>query len=182
MHVKAKKMALGGLLLALTVICMALGSIIETGTLFLLAAASFFVGIIFREFGGKTGVAFYLAGVLLGAVLAPNKFYVVTYAAMAAYILAVEIVWELLGGWNVDVKKRKRVFLAVKYAIFNLIYLPAVLFFQELLFGRTLPLWGLMGVLAAGQAGMYFYDCAYEYVQRELWGKVRGCFLYIDGE
>lgn len=175
-------MALGGLLLALTVICMVLGSVIETGTLFLLAAASFFVGIIFREFGGKTGAAFYLAGVLLGAMLAPNKFYVITYAAMAAYILGAEIVWELLGGWNVDVKKRKRVFLAVKYAIFNLIYLPAVLFFQELLFGRTLALWVAAGVLIIGQAGLFFYDCAYEYVQRELWGKLRGRFLYIDGD
>ena len=51
MHIKAKKMAFGGLLLALSVICMILGSVIETGTLFLLAAASFFVGIVFREFG-----------------------------------------------------------------------------------------------------------------------------------
>ena len=67
MHVKAKKMAFGGLLLALTVICMILGSVIETGTLFLLGAASFFVGIIFREFGRRTGAAFYLAGVLLGS-------------------------------------------------------------------------------------------------------------------
>lgn len=41
MHVKAKKIAFGGMLLALTIIFMMLGSIIETGTLFLLAAASF---------------------------------------------------------------------------------------------------------------------------------------------
>ena len=182
MHVKAKKVALGGLLLALTVICMALGSIIETGTLFLLAAASFFVGIIFREFGGKTGAAFYLAGVLLGAVLTPNKFYVATYAVMAAYILAVEIIWEMLGSWNVDVQKRKRIFLTVKYTIFNLFFIPAVIFFQELLFGSILPLWMLLGILIFGQAGLFFYDCAYEYVQREMWGKMRGRFLYIDGE
>ena len=51
MHVKAKTMAFSGLLLALTVIFMVLGSVIETSTLFLLAAASFFVGIIIREFG-----------------------------------------------------------------------------------------------------------------------------------
>lgn len=182
MHIKAKKMALGGLFLALTVICMALGSIIETGTLFLLAAASFFVGIIFREFGGKTGAAFYLAGVLLGTMLAPNKFYVMTYAAMAVYILAVEIVWDLIGSWNVDVKKRKRVFLAVKYGIFNLIYLPAVISFQELLFGKLLSPQMIVGVLIAGQAGVFFYDQAYEYVQREMWGKLRGRFLYTDGK
>ena len=57
MHVKAKKMAFGGLFLAL-VVCMSLGSVIETNTLFLLAAASFFVGIVIREFGMKAGAAF----------------------------------------------------------------------------------------------------------------------------
>ena len=51
MHVKAKQMAFGGLILAVTVVCMALGSVIETNTLFLLAAAAFFVGIVIREFG-----------------------------------------------------------------------------------------------------------------------------------
>ena len=49
MHVKAKQIAFGGLLLAVTVVCMALGSVIETNTLFLLAAAAFFVGIVIRE-------------------------------------------------------------------------------------------------------------------------------------
>ena len=41
MHLKAKRAAFGGLLLAMTVIFMFLGSVIETNTLFLLAAASF---------------------------------------------------------------------------------------------------------------------------------------------
>ena len=40
MHVNAKKIAIGGLLLALTEVCIALGSVIETKALFLLAAAS----------------------------------------------------------------------------------------------------------------------------------------------
>ena len=56
MHVKAKQIAFGGLLLAVTVVCMALGSVIETNTLFLLAAAAFGVGIVIREFGLRTGV------------------------------------------------------------------------------------------------------------------------------
>ncbi len=42
-----------------------LGSVFETNTLFLLAAASYFVGIVIREFGLRTGAAFYLASVLL---------------------------------------------------------------------------------------------------------------------
>ena len=49
MHVNAKKIAIGGLLLALTEVCIALGSVIETNTLFLLAAASYFVGFLIRE-------------------------------------------------------------------------------------------------------------------------------------
>ena len=65
MHVKAKQMAFGGFILAVTVVCMALGSVIETNTLFLLAAAAFFVGIVIREFGLRTGAAFYLAAILL---------------------------------------------------------------------------------------------------------------------
>ena len=60
MHVKAKKTAIAGLLLAFTIVCIAMGSVIETNTLFLLAAASYFVGIIYREFGGKMGAAFYI--------------------------------------------------------------------------------------------------------------------------
>ena len=69
MHVKAKTLAFGGLLLALTVIFMSLGSIIETSTLFLLTAASFFVGIVVREFGLKAGAAFYLAAVVTDLLL-----------------------------------------------------------------------------------------------------------------
>lgn len=62
MHVKAKQIAFGGLLLAVTVVCMALGSVIETNTLFLLAAAAFFVGIVIREFGAS-----YRGGLLSGS-------------------------------------------------------------------------------------------------------------------
>lgn len=79
MHVTARRVALCGLLLPFSVICMVLGSVFETNTLFLLAAASYFVGIVIREFGLRTGSAFYLASVLLGFLTAPNKFYVISF-------------------------------------------------------------------------------------------------------
>lgn len=66
MHLKAKRAAFGGLLLAMTVIFIFLGSVIETNTLFLLAAASFFVGVVFREFGQMTGLAFIFQQCCLG--------------------------------------------------------------------------------------------------------------------
>lgn len=178
MHIKAKKMAVSGMMLAITVICMILGSVIESSTLFLLAAASFFVGIICREFGMKTGCTFYAAGVLLGFILAPNKLYVVTYSAMGIYILVAEIVWRLLGksyaAGEHAMRKYKILFWVIKYAAFNLMYIPAVVGFQNLLFGKQLPMEMLIGVLLAGQAGVFIYDRAYEYVQVELWNKMRG--------
>lgn len=179
MHVKAKKMAFGGMFLALTVICMFLGSIIETSTLFLLAAASFFVGIVLREFGEKTGLAFYFAGVLLGLIVAPNKFYVASYAAMGLYILVIELVWPCLGRLSGN-RNRRGIFWMIKYIVFNIVYIPAVLFFQELLFAHKLSTGTLLGVLAAGQIGLFLYDRAYEYVQRELWNKFRGS-LFKNG-
>ena len=148
MHVKAKTLAFGGLLLALTVVFMALGSVIETSTLFLLAAASFFVGIVIREFGLRIGAVFYIAAVLLGLITAPNKFYVFTFAAMGFYIWGIEAVWRWL-------EKRPH-------------------YENRLLFGRTISDAVLIGVLAGGQIGLFIYDKAYEYVQAHMWGKLRG--------
>ena len=166
MHVKAKKMAFGGLLLALTIVCMVLGSVIESNTLFLLAAASYFVGIIIRETGMRTGA------VLLGFIVAPNKIYVVSFAAMGFYILAAEQAFVMLGRTEARVN-RKALFWAIKYIIFNILYIPALIVFQQLLFGRNLsPAW-MAGLIAAGQAGLWIYDRAYDYVQRHIWSKLR---------
>ena len=50
MHVRTRKLAFAGLMLAVTIVCLYLGNIIESNTLFLLAGASYFVGIV----GGGT--------------------------------------------------------------------------------------------------------------------------------
>ena len=60
MHVNAKKMATAGLLVAFTVIMLVLSSVVETSSLFFLAAASFCVGISIREWGLRYGFAFLL--------------------------------------------------------------------------------------------------------------------------
>lgn len=176
MHVKAKTMAFGGLLLALTVICMALGSVIETNTLFLLAAASYFTGIVIREFGLRTGLAFYLAAVILGVILAPNKFYVITFAGMGFYILGREAMWHLISR-HPEWPQRQKLFPVSKIVLFNLVYLPIVFLFQEVLFAKTLAGMMILAVIVAGQILFLIYDRAYDYVQRELWGKLRGKIL-----
>ena len=133
MHLKAKRAAFGGLLLAMTVIFMFLGSVIETNTLFLLAAASFFVGVVFREFGQMTGLAFYLSAVLLGFLLAPNKLYVITFAGMGFYIWGREFIWKILER-SAGVKRKMQWYRLAKVILFNGLYLPLILGYGELFF------------------------------------------------
>lgn len=176
MHVNAKKIAFGGMLLAWTEACILLGSALESNTLFLLAAAAFFVGIVIREFGKRTGAAFYAAGVLLGLLLTPNKFYVASYAAMALYILLIELASFGIGRMS-DEKKRLQSFWLAKWVIFNLIYIPALLVFGELLIEKEMNFTVWIVAFAVGQIGWLIYDKAYDYVQSQLWGKVRGKLL-----
>ena len=172
MHLKLKALTIGGLFLAITVICMALGSVIETNTLFLLAAASYFIGIIVREFGLKSGAAFYLANIILGFLTVPNKFYVLSFAAMGFYIWCIEAVWRILSKGNEKLQKRY-VFWILKYIIFNIIYLSILFLFQELLFEMEISAKLLFFAVVAGQIGLWIYDTAYEYVQGQIWNKFR---------
>lgn len=172
MHVKAKELAVSGLMLALTVICILLGSVIETNTLFLLAAASYCEGIIIREYGLRSGIAFFTAGILLGMLVAPNKFYVISYGAMALYILLTEVLWDMVGKLTPGSGQRS-MYVAVKYLIFNIIYLSMIYFMRDLIFPQKLSALMWLGVILAGQIGVWFYDKAYHYFQGELWGKLR---------
>lgn len=173
MHVKGKMMAFGGLFIALSVVCMSLGSVIESNTLFLLAAASFFVGIVIREFGMKVGAAFYVADVFLGLLIAPNKFYVLSFAAMGLYIVIIEAAWRFLG--RSSQTQRQTIFWAVKYVAFNVMFIPALLLFQELILGgRELSPVMTAGIWIVGQIALFIYDRAYEYVQAHVWTKIRG--------
>lgn len=176
MHVKARTLAFGGLLLALSVVFMALGSIIETSTLFLLAAASFFVGIVVREFGLRAGAAFYIAAVLLGFITAPNKFYVLTFAAMGFYIWGIEAAWRWLER-HPQYRNRRVIFWISKYIIFNIVYIPIVIAFRGMLFARAVSDTMMIVVILGGQIGLFIYDRAYDYVQVHLWGKLRGRML-----
>ena len=96
MHVNARKIALSGVLAAFAVVLIVLGSIFETSTLFLLAAAAFCVGIVVREWRIAYGAAFLTACTLLGVIVSPQKMYCVTFAAMGIYLLLAEAGWEAL--------------------------------------------------------------------------------------
>lgn len=170
MLLTTRKLAFLSLLLAVDVILIVLSGILELNTIFLLAAASFCVGIALRESGKQYGFGFYLASILLGVILAPNKFYVITYAAFGLYLVIVEYSYDKL----LHVKNhRVRSFWIVKYITFNMMYLPMLIFLPKLLFAGELNT-GMILVLAfVGQLAILVFDRAYEYFQRAVWGKVR---------
>lgn len=176
MHVNAKIVAVGGLMLAFTEVCISLGSVIESNTLFLLATASFMVGIMIREAGLRAGSAFCAAGVLLGMLVAPNKFYVLSYAGMSLYIILREAAWEKLAKVPGKPNKMKQ-FRLIKLIAFNAIYLVGITLGWKMFVSKEASWQLVFGIVAAGQFGFWIYDMAYEYVQSQIWTKIRNKLL-----
>ncbi len=165
MHVNAKKMAVAGLLAAFSAVMLVMSSVIETNSLFFICAASFCVGITIREWGVSFGFAFLLASTLINVLVAPNKFYCITFAVMGMYLLLSEYLQKRV--------KRTGTLWIGKYLIFNFIYIPALLFFQDLLFVRKVTGITLIVFLLAGQIALVVYDRVYVYFQSVIWGKLR---------
>lgn len=172
MLLSAKKMAFLGLLLAVDVILVVLGSVVEFNTLFLLGAASFCVGIAIREAGLRFGFGFYLASLLLVLILSPNKFYCITYAAMGLYLVIDEYTFDRL----VNVRRRKnnkKLLWVIKYIAFNAMYLPIILFLPSLIYSGKINFIVTGMLIALGQIVLFVYDRAYDYFQRYIWGRIR---------
>lgn len=173
MHVKAKQVAIAGLLAAFSAVLMILSAVLESSSLFLIAAASFCVGITIREWGILFGAGYFAASLLVNLIVTPNKFYCATFAAMALYLLLSEGLWEKIAAKK-ELKNRNLTLWIGKYVIFNIIYIPILTGFSDLIFtkevdGRLL----LIGFLA-GQAGIFIYDQAYRYFQGMIWSRLRG--------
>ncbi len=170
MSLNAKKLAFLGLLLAFDVILLILSGIIEFNTLFLLAAASFCVGIAIREAGKNMGLGFYLGSILLGLILAPNKLYCITYAGMGLYVVLIEYFYDRLSKFQGN---RLRLYWVIKFVVFNVMYLPMLLLMPKLIYTGKINSIIIVVLFVAGQLVLFLYDRAYDYFQRHIWGKLR---------
>jgi len=157
MHVNSKRIAVLGLLLAIAVIMIILSGTIETSTLFFLAGASFCVGIAIREYGLQMGIAFLIASVILGFLLAPNKIYCITYSIMALYILLSEMAWLWIIKFQ-RIKNPLKVFSILKYVIFNVLYIPSILIAPKLVYPGEISVWILIAIIVGGQIGLFLFD------------------------
>lgn len=76
----SKKIAFGGVLLALNIILLLLINVIPINTLFIMGLASLPISIVIMEFGCKSGVAFYIGSVVLGFIVMNNKLHWILYS------------------------------------------------------------------------------------------------------
>jgi hypothetical protein len=79
MLLKAKTIALGGILGALAVICLLLADILPASKISLYALSSFFISVIIIEMGVRAGWIFYAATSLLGFVVVPDRISILPY-------------------------------------------------------------------------------------------------------
>lgn len=172
MHVNAKKVAFTGVLAAFAVILLVLSAVIETSSLFLIAAAAFCVGIVLREWGIRAGAAFLTASFLVGLIVAPNRLYCITFLAMGIYLVLSEILWEKVAQSSKIQKKTVAVWIG-KYIIFNAMFIPVLLIFPTLILEEEAVEKMFWIVLIGAQAGLFVFDKAYMYFQIFIWGKLR---------
>ena len=165
-------MAFTGVLAAFAVILLVLSAVIETSSLFLIAAAAFCVGIVLREWGIKAGAAFLAASFLVGLIVAPNRLYCITFLAMGVYLVLSEILWEKVAQSSKIQKKTVAVWIG-KYIIFNAMFIPVLLIFPTLILAEEAVEKMFWIVLIGAQAGVFVFDKAYMYFQIFIWGKLR---------
>ena len=90
MHVKGRAIALSGMITALAVVCIFLGSVLEFNTAFLLVLAAFLIGTVAALSGVPAALCSFAATVILGCLLSPVKLYVLTFSLFVPYAVACE--------------------------------------------------------------------------------------------
>lgn len=89
----SKKVAYGGILLAINIILLTLTNIIPINTLFIMGLASIPISIIIMEWGPKMGILFYIGSIVLSFIVMINKaqwtLYVLTFGiyGLVKYII-----------------------------------------------------------------------------------------------
>lgn len=170
MLLKSQKIAFLGILLAIVVLLVYGGVIMESSTLFFLCAASFCLGIVIDEFGKRLGAGFFIACSILTFFLIPNKMYCFSLAAMNLYILLAECLADRI----------PKAFSFIKYLLFNAVFLPILWFMPEFLYAGKINKTVLLGLWVGGQVIFTIYDYAYRRIRYEFWPQIRKKIIGIN--
>lgn len=164
MHInKTKKIAILGVLAALSTVLTVLGTVISVNTVFFTALASYLAGIVVVRFGMKEGLLFYFVCAALDFFVNPNKLHVVLYLALAAYILCAEGTFRIL-----QKKKIERLHSVIRFIVFLVLYVPLLIFFPKLLIAKSLQeMTAFYPVMFfSGVVGWFVFDFAYKVFKR----------------
>ncbi len=150
---KAKSIALNGVLGALAVVCMLLANILPTNTISLYALSSFFISISIIEGGIRAGWVFYMATSLLSLIIVPDKLTLIPYV----------IFFGIYGIVKFYIEKLNRIVIEYisKFVYFNIcviIVFTAADRLLEAVPSVKLP-WGIL--IAAAEIVFFIYDIVY---------------------
>lgn len=160
MHVnKTRALAQTALMAALSVVLLLLGTFISVNTLFFTALAAYLIGYSIQKHGMKYGGIQLVVCVLLDVFLNPDKLHWMLYLFLGGYIFLSELIFRKANRAEEGKKKLRRQ-LIYNWILFNIIYSPLVLFFQELFASGEIP-GGTPVLWLAGQIGWFVYDKAY---------------------
>lgn len=153
----AKRMALGAVLAALTVITLWIGNIIPVNRISLYALSSFYVGIIVIEYGIGWGWILYAVSALLSFIIVPDKIDIVPYVTFFGLFGVVKCYIERIGKAVVEYILKLLFFNAnLAAAVFLASWLMGGTFYESI--AEKLPLWLFILIL---QPVFIIYDYVY---------------------
>ena len=169
---RTRMVATLGVMAAVSVILLVLGTLISINTVFFTAAASFLVGIAVVKYKFGAGLMLFLGCAVLDLLLNPDKFHVFLYLAMGGFILFGEGTYKLLEKRITNPAKRSVVHMVIRAGIFAAGYVPLIIWLPRLFlteeamqkwFSYDWITWALIG---AGIVAFFLYDIAYVFVKR----------------
>lgn len=170
MHVnQARRIALLGVMAAISTVFLLLGTVIPVNTVFFTSAAAFLAGISLVLYGPGYGFAFYAACSALDFMLNPMPLHVFLYLVLAGYTLFAELTWRWLGKMAPG-KKKDWLHRGIRFALFLILYVPLIWFAPGLFISvdRIDFAW-YFPLLAAGIIGWVVFDFAYALCKRFIW-------------
>lgn len=128
----SKKVAYGGMLLALNSIFLLLVNIVPINTLFLLGLASLPMAIVIMEYGPKSGVVFYIASLLLSFIIMTNKaqwiLYTFTFGIYGLVKYIIEKDRSFIQEYTLKLLSANILILITYFILKNFVYIPVNIF------------------------------------------------------
>lgn len=160
-----RKIALSGILMALTVIVLYAATVVPTNRLSLYAISSFFVSVVVMEYGAKSGWLFFAATGLLALAVVPAKLELIPYFIFFGVYGIIKYYIESLNRLALEY--------GLKLLFFNVSIGAAALLVKEFFLSSIKTDFPWLIVILAGEVVFIVYDYAYTLIIRYYREKIR---------